>query len=150
MHMMLLLQVVAGLISNISFFPSDTFFSALLAAAPPHTPHTDTHPHPSLLLLLISGVTNAIKKGGKVNYFHRPEDQKTSLHVAAEGCSLEVCTILLENGAVVDAVAITNIETALSLAASYGHTAVVQLLLDSGAQVNVQNAYGNSPLHEAA
>ena len=95
-------------------------------------------------------MSTAIKKGGKVNYFHRPEDQKNSLHVAAEGGSLEVCKILLDNGAVVDALAITNKETALSLAASYGHTAIVQLLLDNGAQINVQNAYGNSPLHEAA
>jgi len=96
------------------------------------------------------GVSNAIKKGGKVNYFHRPEDQKAPLHVAAEAGALEVCKLLLDNGAIVDALAITNKETALSLAASYGHIAVVQLLLDSGAQVNVQNAYGNSPLHEAA
>jgi ankyrin repeat protein len=96
------------------------------------------------------GVTNAIKKGGKVNYFHRPEDQKTCLHVAAEAGYLEVCQILIENGALVDAVAITNKETALGLAASYGHERVVKLLLDHKSNINWQNAYGNSPLHEAA
>ena len=40
-----------------------------------------------------AGVQSAIKAGGKVNYYHRPEAQQCALHVAAEAGSLEVCEV---------------------------------------------------------
>ena len=96
------------------------------------------------------GVASALKKGAKVGYFHRPEEQKTSLHVAAELGHAEVCTLLLEAGCTVDQIALTNKDTPLVLAASGGHASVVTLLLDANANIHKQNCYGNSALHEAA
>ena len=96
------------------------------------------------------GVASALKKGAKVGYFHRPEDQKTSLHVAAERGHTECVKLLLEEGAPVDQIALTDKDTALVLAAAGGHTATTALLLDAKANIHHQNCYGNSALHEAA
>lgn len=95
------------------------------------------------------GVSSALTKGAKVNYYHKPEDQKTSLHVAAEMGSFDVCAALLEAGALVNSISITNKDSPLILASSYGHKNVVDLLLKNGAEISCQNAYGNSSLHEA-
>lgn len=72
----------------------------------------------------LTGVENALKKGsftiylvsiitftragGKPNFFHRPEDQKNALHVACENGNAEIVEILLKNGALYDAIAITH------------------------------------------
>lgn len=98
----------------------------------------------------VLGVRNAIAKGGKVNYFHRPEDQKNSLHVASENGFKEIVLMLLENGAVVDCQAGSTKDTALILACHNGHIDVADILLSKGADVNWQNCYGNAPLHESA
>jgi ankyrin repeat protein len=87
--------------------------------------------------------------GGKPNFFHHPEDNKNALHVAAEGGYTDIVELLLANGALVDAVAITSKATALNLAAQNGHTRVCRLLLSRGADVNHKNGYGNTPLHSA-
>lgn len=96
------------------------------------------------------GVETALEKGAKPNYFHRPEDNKNSLHVASEDGKLEIVQMLLKAGAVVDATAVTSKTTALILAAGNGHNPVVQTLIDAGADVNARNMYGNTALHEAA
>jgi ankyrin repeat protein len=97
-----------------------------------------------------AGVVNAIKAGGKVNYYHRPEAQQCALHVAAEAGSLAVVEALLENGALVNILAATNKDMPLALAAAGGHNKVVDLLLAKGADVHHQNAYGNTALMMAA
>lgn len=96
------------------------------------------------------GVKEAIKAGGKVNYFHRPEDKTCALHVAAENGSAGVVDILIECGALIDAVAVTNQDTPLVLAAGAGHAKIVETLLAKGANPNHANGYGNSSLHQAA
>lgn len=96
-----------------------------------------------------SEVLKWIKKGGKPNYFYRPEEQKNSLHVAAENGFLEVVQTLLNHGAVVDCRAGSNQATALILAATNTSVEVVKCLLDAGAHVEVENGYGNTALHEA-
>ena len=40
--------------------------------------------------------------------------------------------------------------TALHRAVDEGHTDVVQILIDAGADINTMNIYGNSPLHSAS
>ena len=97
-----------------------------------------------------TGVEMALAKGGKPNYFHRPEDQKNSLHVACEEGYTEIVGCLLKAGAVVDAIAATSKATGLILASSNGHVDVIKMLLEAGANVNAVNGYGNTPLHEAA
>ncbi len=96
------------------------------------------------------GVQSAIKAGGKVNYYHRPEAQQCALHVAAEAGSLEVCEILVENGALVNIIAATNKDMPLALAAAGGHDKIVDLLLSKGADVHHMNCYGNTALMMAA
>ena len=96
------------------------------------------------------GVKQAIEAGGKVYYFHRPEDKTSAMHVACENGSLGVVQILIENDALIDAVAVTNKDTPLVLAAGAGETKIVDLLISRGADVNHQNAYGNSALHQAS
>jgi ankyrin repeat protein len=114
----------------------------------------------------IMGVESALKKGAKVNYFHKPEDQKTSLHIAAENGLFDICKILIDAGAAVNSIAITNKDSPLILASSYGHNNIVELLLNVNNQraatatatatatavcdIDCQNAYGNSSLHESA
>jgi uncharacterized protein len=96
-----------------------------------------------------SGVESALKKGAKPNYIHNPDEQKTSLHIAAENGYTAIAKILLENGAVVDAASGSTKNTALMLAAHSGNADTVALLLENGADVSASNCYGNTALHEA-
>jgi len=97
-----------------------------------------------------SGVEGALKKGAKPNYIHNPDDQKTSLHIAAENGYHAIVKILLENGADVDIASGATKNTALILAAHSGSADTVSLLLSSGAEATAANCYGNTALHEAA
>jgi len=97
-----------------------------------------------------AGVEGALEKGAKPDYFHRPEDNMNALHLASQEGFKEIVDMLLQVGAVVDAVAITTKSTALIFAAGGGHADIVTTLLENGANVHAVNMYGNSPLHEAA
>lgn len=89
----------------------------------------------------LSGLHKAIGRGGKVDYFHRKEDSKNALHVAAEGGYAIVVDALLKHGAHANAVAVSGHDTALTLCAHSGHTEVARMLLDHGADVRA----GTSP-----
>lgn len=97
-----------------------------------------------------SGVENALKKGAKPNYIHNPDEQKNSLHIAAENGYTAIVKILLDSGAVVNAESGATKDTALTLAAHSGNAETVSLLLERGADVCASNCYGNTALHEAA
>mmetsp|Transcript_21874 Transcript_21874/g.30086 ORF Transcript_21874/g.30086 Transcript_21874/m.30086 type:complete len:291 (+) Transcript_21874:39-911(+) len=99
---------------------------------------------------LLSILQNSSNEG-KVNpnFFHRPEDHKNALHVAAEMGHIDCVQALLEHGSVVDAVAISKQDTALILASHSDRPDVVKLLLDHHANPNAANGYGNTALHEA-
>lgn len=98
----------------------------------------------------MTGVDNAIQKGGKVNFIYNPDDRKMPLHVACEGGHLHVVKLLVENGAVVDAVAITNQDTPLILAVSSGNVDIVKFLVQNSASLDTKNCYGNTALLQAA
>lgn len=76
--------------------------------------------------------------------------QRTPLHLAAWAGQLEVCELLLENGARVSASATDDI-TPLHFAAQNGHVAICKALLKHRARVNARGTKrAEPPLHLAA
>ena len=84
----------------------------------------------------VKDVKAALKRGGKPNFFFRPEDQKNALHVASERGYLDIMEALLEAGAQVNALAAKDHSTPLILAATLPNPAAVKLLLRHGANVH--------------
>jgi len=98
----------------------------------------------------LTGVKDAIKKGGKPNFFYKPEEQKNSLHVAVENSFHDIVDILIENGAVVDSKVGTTQSTSIIIAAEVNNIKSIEKLLKCGASINAVNGYGNSALHVAS
>ena len=69
----------------------------------------------------------------------------TSLHLAAELKSVEVCQLLINSGCAID---VQNFEgnTPLHTAVGVKSVAVCKLLIDSGAATTMENNYGKTPL----
>ncbi|XP_059471305.1 ankyrin repeat domain-containing protein 17 isoform X2 [Neocloeon triangulifer] len=87
----------------------------------------------------------------KANVEHRAKTGLTPLMEAASGGYVEVGRVLLDKGADVNAPPVpSSRDTALTIAADKGHVRFVELLLNRGAQVEVKNKKGNSPLWLAA
>jgi ankyrin repeat domain-containing protein 17 len=83
----------------------------------------------------------------KANVEHRAKTGLTPLMEAASGGYVEVGKVLLEGGADVNALPVpSSKDTALTIAADKGHDKFVELLLEYGAQVDVRNKKGASPL----
>jgi ankyrin repeat protein len=80
-------------------------------------------------------VKTLLKQGAKPNFFHRPEDQKNALHVAAEHAYDDIVDLLLQNGAAVNAIAATDQSTALILASHHGNPKILNLLINAGADI---------------
>ena len=87
----------------------------------------------------LADAKDAIERGGKANFFFRPEDSKNALHVASEGGHLEIVEELLRNGAVADCRVASTRDTALLLATIAGHEEIVKTLLKASAKVNTCN-----------
>lgn len=81
----------------------------------------------------------------------KDEHKNTALLIAASEGFLKVCEALLDYGETVNINA-KNLDekTALHLACMFGHLQVVQLLVRSGADLNLQDNEGNTPLHLAS
>ena len=74
----------------------------------------------------------------------------TALHVAAENNHIECAEVLLNDGALVDALRDeAKLETALHLAAANGYCEMALLLLSKHANPNARNRNGETPLHLA-
>jgi ankyrin repeat protein len=67
------------------------------------------------------------------------------LLAAGEG-NYDILKLLIDRGVDVDAVRNEKNNTALHLAANFGHSKVVELLVESGADTNLKNYYGYTPL----
>jgi ankyrin repeat protein len=76
----------------------------------------------------------------------------TALHLAAAGGNVDVVRFLLSEEIGADATAARgNNFTPLHSAAMYGHTSVCELLIDAGADPNIQtDPQGYAPLHSAS
>lgn len=94
-------------------------------------------------------ISQAARKGGRVQWRNPASDGRTALHAAAREGHSDAIRTLVMLGADVRA---TNIfgETALHEASSAGKTPAIVQLVSLGADVNIANAVGNSPLHCAA
>jgi ankyrin repeat protein len=79
----------------------------------------------------------------------RNSNQRTPLHLAALGGSTEVCRMLIEAGAAVEAQDDQQ-ETPLHVAAQEGHVEVCRVLIEAGAAVEAPAARQCTPLHLAA
>ncbi|XP_076620004.1 uncharacterized protein LOC143341171 [Colletes latitarsis] len=92
-------------------------------------------------------VKTLLKKGVSANI----EDSAgyTALHYASRNGHYEICKILLENNASVNAQTRCGHATALHRAATQGHVNIVQLLLKSGANPNIKDADGYIALYRA-
>lgn len=88
----------------------------------------------------VKEVRRFLSQGAQPNFFHRPDDQKNALHVAAENDHIAVVDVLLQNGAVVGAIAAADQTTAIVLAARKGSSVMMEKLLDSGANINDGNS----------
>ena len=69
--------------------------------------------------------------------------------VSSEGCIVDMVSLLLKNGADVNAKSDDN-TTALMVASDKGHTRVVSLLLQNGADVNPKDIWGDTALMAAS
>ena len=95
----------------------------------------------------IQGVVVALAQGGRVAV--RGPDGGTPLLVAAQAGHTDICVHLLKNGSDVNEVQPETKMPALHLAASKGHTAVVEALLFWEAIVDSQDHVGMTPLYVA-
>ncbi|MFP4103852.1 ankyrin repeat domain-containing protein [Coleofasciculus sp.] len=79
-------------------------------------------------------------------------DNTTALHIAAACGDWQIVNYLVSEAVQADpSAARINNFTPLHAAAMFGHTDVCQLLIDSGATVNIQtDPQGYAPLHSAA
>ena len=98
----------------------------------------------------IEEVKSKLTEGGKPNYFHLPEEQKTALHIAAENGHVEIIQCLFDHGAVPNILVGSTKDSALLLAVQKNQYKCAELLISLGCDVNLSNCYGNTPLHEAA
>ncbi|XP_013191949.2 ankyrin repeat domain-containing protein 39 [Amyelois transitella] len=73
----------------------------------------------------------------------------TPLHYAARKGHVDICRILLSNGAVIDAQTKSGNATALHKASASGKLDVVKFLIQAGACVNIQDIDGQTILHKA-
>ena len=80
--------------------------------------------------------------------FGSPSQANNFITAASEG-DVEEIRDLLEHGNIDVSEGDYDKRTALHLAAGEGHTSVLELLCDTGANVNAQDRWGNRPLDDA-
>ncbi|XP_077996621.1 uncharacterized protein LOC144449941 isoform X2 [Glandiceps talaboti] len=91
-----------------------------------------------------------LEKGYDVNYKDESDwDKRTSLHYGAEEGHLDICKLLLEAKAKVNAVDIDK-RTSLHYAAISGHFDICKLLLEAGAKIDAVGEDKRTSLHYAA
>lgn len=79
----------------------------------------------------------------------RNDMEKTPLHYAVTNRKDEIITLLIEQGAEVDAADLTGM-TPLHVAATLDRYDQAVLLLDNGAEIEARDSFEDTPLHSAA
>lgn len=79
----------------------------------------------------------------------KKDDGYTALHLAALNNHVEVAELLIRQGKANMDVQNHNLQTALHLAVERQHPQIVRLLIREGANLNIPDKDGDSPLHEA-
>jgi ankyrin repeat domain-containing protein 17 len=109
----------------------------------------ETNKNTALTLACFQGRQEVVSllcmRGGNVE--HRAKTGLTPLMEAASGGYHEVGRVLVEHGADLNAPPVpSSKDTALTIAADKGHVKFVDMILKYGANVDVKNKKGNSPL----
>lgn len=79
----------------------------------------------------------------------KKDDGYTALHLAALNNHIEIVTLLIQMGKANLDKQNVNLQTALHLAVERQHVHIVKLLVNEGANLNVPDKDGDTPLHEA-
>jgi len=79
----------------------------------------------------------------------KKDDGYTALHLAALNNHVEVGELLIHQGKANLDLQNVNLQTALHLAVERQHTQIVRLLVREGANLNIPDKDGDTPLHEA-
>ncbi|XP_063237015.1 E3 ubiquitin-protein ligase MIB1 isoform X2 [Bacillus rossius redtenbacheri] len=79
----------------------------------------------------------------------KKDDGYTALHLAALNNHVKVAELLVHQGRADADLQNVNLQTALHLAVERQHTEIVMLLVREGANLNVPDKDGDTPLHEA-
>jgi len=110
-------------------------------------------PNSVLISLILKGnerkLGKALKRGADVNKldeFGRPPLMNAIL---AERADVNIIKMLVENGANVNIKDSGQKWTALHFAAREGHADIVEFLIESGAEIDPQDVFGNTPLWRA-
>jgi ankyrin repeat protein len=74
----------------------------------------------------------------KININSENKDQSTSLHLSCLNGHLNICNLLIENGAKLDCLDSMK-RTPLHFASSQGHVEVVRLLIERGADTSIRD-----------
>jgi hypothetical protein len=90
----------------------------------------------------------SLDAGADVNIIHIGEFHSTTLAIAIYAGNLAVVKLLFEKGGVVGGRFLGKIP--LSLAARFGHAAIIEFFLDQGADPNTKDTYDATPLALAA
>jgi ankyrin repeat protein len=124
--------------------PSLKAAEAILASPQTNVETRTAQDESPLMMAALKGHTALVKeliaRGADVN-----KPGWAPLHYAATGGHLDVMELLLENYAFIDAES-PNGTTPLMMAAMYGSTAAVKLLLDAGADTAMRNKLGLSAI----
>lgn len=97
----------------------------------------------------IDVVRYLVKKGVDINFQETIRDNLTPLMIASRFNSHQLVELLLNNGAIINQRSLTCGNTALHLAVKNDNRITVDILLFHGANTNITNNDGFTPLHKA-
>ena len=124
--------------------PSPAVLERLLGAPGLQVEARNRNDESALMLAALAGMTDVCRRLIALDaYVNKPG--WTPLHYAASGGHAEIVQLLLEHSAYIDAQS-PNQSTPLMMAAMYGNTRTLSVLLEAGADASVKNQKGMTAL----